>query len=67
MRSLMPEHEATFTEHASAQEKWQGASTLPSSSYVNFFRNLQGIIHLNPQIPDGTFNLRMSEEKLNRS
>ena len=58
---------AAYTEHASLREKWQGASALPSSSYVNFLRNIQGIVHLNAQIPDGAFNLRMSKEQLNRS
>ena len=60
-------HEATFTEHASLREKWQGARALPSGSNVNFFCNIQGIIYLNAQIPDGAFNLRMSKEQLNRS
>ena len=60
-------HAATFTEHASLREKWQGASALPSSSNVNFLRDIQGIVHLNAQIPDGAFNLRMSKEKLNCS
>ncbi len=45
----------------------QGASALPSSSNVNFLRNIQGIVHLNAQIPDGAFNFRMSKEQLNRS
>ncbi len=58
---------AAFTEHASLREKWQGASALPSSSNVNFLRDIQGIVHLNAQIPDGAFNLRMSKEKLNCS
>ena len=62
-----PGHAATFTEHASLREKWQGASALPSSSNVNFLRDIQGIVHLNAQIPDGAFNLRMSKEKLNCS
>ncbi len=62
-----PGHAATFTEHASLREKWQGASALPSSSNVNFLRDIQGIVHLNAQISDGAFNLRMSKEKLNCS
>ncbi len=60
-------HAAAYTEHASLREKWQGASALPSSSNVNFLRNIQGIVYLNAQIPDGAFNLRMSKEKLNCS
>ena len=52
-------HAATFTEHASLLEEWQGANALLSSSDVNFLRNIQGIIHLNAQVPDRAFNLRM--------
>ena len=40
---------------------------LPSSLNVNFFGDIQGIVHLNAQISYGTFNLRMSKEQLNRS
>ena len=49
------------------KKKRQGADALPSSSNVNFLCNIQGVIYLNAQIPDGAFDLRMSKEKLNRS
>jgi hypothetical protein len=30
-------------------------------------QKVESIIHLDPEIPDGAFELRMSEQKLNRS
>jgi hypothetical protein len=31
---------------------------------LNLFSHIQGVVHLNPEIPDGAFQFGMTEEKL---
>ena len=45
----------------------RGCPFCPCSSDVGLFGNLKGVVDLYAQIPDSTFNLRVSEEQLNRS
>ena len=33
---------------------------------LNLFSHIQGVVHLNPEISDGAFQLRMAEEELHR-
>ena len=42
-------------------------SALPTQSVIDLFGNFQHIIDLDAEIPDGTFNLGMTKEQLNRS
>ena len=34
---------------------------------LNPFSHIQGVVHLNPEISDGAFQLGMTEEKLDRT
>jgi hypothetical protein len=42
----------------------QSLSALPGISDVNLFRNCQGVIDLNAEIPDRAFDLGMPEQEL---
>jgi hypothetical protein len=47
--------------------KEQDASALLSSPNVNFLSDGRGIIYLDAQVFDGTFDFRMTKQELNRS
>jgi hypothetical protein len=43
----------------------RASSALPQFSDINLFGNREGIVYFDAQIPDGAFNLGMTEKKLN--
>ena len=45
----------------------QSVSALPKYSHVNLFRYREGVIYLNAEISDGTFNFCVSEKELYRA
>jgi len=43
----------------------RASSALPQFSDINLFGNREGIVYFDAQIPDGAFNLGMTEKKRN--
>ena len=51
---------------AGSKRSGRACPLCPCSSDINLFRDCEGVIHFDAEIPNGAFDLGMSEQKLDR-